>query len=302
MNGTTARSKSASRHTAETKRGAGRENPVAVVGTTTFMVLFAVYFLTPLWWVFVASTKTRSELASTFGLWFSTDFRLFENVGNLFSENGGVFLRWGLNSFVYAGVGGALGTLIAAMMGYALGKYTFRARNAMFNVILGGILMPATALALPLFLLFNSVNMVDTFWAVFLPSLVSPFGVYLGRIYASSAVPDELLEAARLDGASEFRTFFTIGLRLMSPALVTMFLFQFTQIWNNFFLPLVMLQNDKLYPVSLGLYSWNSQIYYAPQLRILVVVGSMIAIVPVVIAFLLLQRYWRAGLAEGSVK
>ncbi|MDR1798676.1 MAG: carbohydrate ABC transporter permease [Bifidobacteriaceae bacterium] len=285
------------------RQGRGpRENPVSVFGSTAFMALFAVYFLTPLWWVFVASTKTRSSLASSFGLWFSSDFQLGGNLRDLAAENGGRYLRWCLNSLLYAGVGGAIATLIAAMMGYALGKYAFRGREAMFNVILCGILMPGTVLALPLFLLFNSAGLVNTFWAVFLPSLVSPFGVYLARIYAASAMPDEVMEAARIDGSGELRTFATIGLRIMAPALVTMFLFQFTQIWNNFFLPLVMLQNDRLYPVSLGLYSWNSQIYYAPQLRMLVIVGSFVAVVPVIIAFLLLQRYWRTGLTEGSVK
>jgi multiple sugar transport system permease protein len=168
--------------------------------------------------------------------------------------------------------------------------------------VLAGILMPVTALALPLFLMFGAINMTDTFWAVFLPSLISPFGVYLARIYASAAVPEELLEAARLDGSGEFRTFFTMSLRLMAPAVVTIFLFQFTQIWNNFFLPLIMLQDNSLFPVSLGLYVWNSQNLFDSSLQLLVVVGAMVAIFPVIVAFLLLQRFWRTGLAEGSVK
>jgi multiple sugar transport system permease protein len=288
---------------ANPKARVARERPISVVAATGLMIAFAVYFLTPLWWLIVASSKTRSEMVSTFGLWFSPDgFRLFDNLAALFTEGDGAFGRWMVNSFLYAGVGGALGTLIAAMMGYALAKYQFRARNALFNVILAAILIPVTALALPLFLVFGAVNLTDTFWAVFLPSLVSPFGVYLGRIYASAAVPDELLEASRLDGAGELRTFFTMSLRLMAPALVTIFLFQFTQIWNNFFLPLVMLQDDSLYPLNLGLYNWNSQVYLAPDLRLLVIVGSLVAIIPVVIAFLLLQRFWRTGLAAGSIK
>lgn len=284
-------------------RTASREKPSVVIGATGFMVIFAIYFLTPLWWLIVASSKTRADLTSTFGLWFSPDeFVFFDNLVSLFSAGSGTFGRWALNSFLYAGVGGAIGTLIAVMMGYALAKYRFRVREALFNIVLAGILLPATALALPLFLLFGAVNLTDTFWAVFLPSLVSPFGVYLGRIYATAAVPEDVLEAARLDGAGEFRTFFTLSLRLMAPALVTVFLFQFTQIWNNFFLPLVMLQNDELYPITLGMYSWNSQTYLAPQLRQYIIIGSLVAIVPVIIAFLVLQRYWRTGLAAGSIK
>jgi len=281
----------------------GKDRPLSVVASTGIMIAFAIYFLVPLWWLIVASSKTRADLTSTPGLWFSPDeFALFDNLAALFAVNGGVFGTWAWNSLLYAGIGGALGTLIAVMMGYALAKYDFRGRNTLFSIVLGAILIPGTALALPLFLVFGALNLTDTFWSVFLPSLVSPFGVYLGRIYASASVPDELLEAARLDGASELRTFFTVSLRLLAPVLVTIFLFQFTQIWNNFFLPLVMLQDDTLYPLNLGLYTWNSQIYLAPELRLLVIVGSLVAIVPVVIAFLMLQRFWQTGLAAGSVK
>ena len=169
-------------------------------------------------------------------------------------------------------------------------------------MVLSGVLVPATALALPLFLIFSQVGLTNTFWAVFLPSVVSPFGVYLARIYAASSVPDELLEAARLDGSSELRTFFTVATRLMAPALVTIFLFQFVAIWNNFFLPLIMLRDPDLFPVTLGLYAWNSSIGQNPELRSFVVIGAFVSIVPLIIAFLSLQRFWSGGLAAGSVK
>ena len=144
--------------------------------------------------------------------------------------------------------------------------------------------------------------MVNTYWAVLLPSLVSPFGVYLARVYAAMSVPDSLLEAARLDGSGEVRTFFTMSIRLMSPAMVTIFLFSFVGIWNNFFLPLVMLQDERLYPVTLGLFSWNSQVSRAPFLQSYVVVGSLLSIIPLIIAFMVLQRFWQSGLGEGGVK
>ena len=114
----------------------------------------------------------------------------------------------------------------------------------------------ATALALPLFLLFSRVQLTDTFWAVFLPSVVSPFGVYLARVRRGIRAR-RTLEASRLDGAGEVRTFFTVSIRLMFPALITVFLFQFVTIWNNFFLPL-MLRSEELFPVTYGLYAWNS--------------------------------------------
>jgi multiple sugar transport system permease protein len=268
------------------------------------MGVFTLYFLTPIWWLLVSSSKTGGEITSTAPLWFTMDsFPTFmDNLGDLFTYSDGVFGRWLANSALYAGVGALLGTVIAAMCGYALAKYEFRGREALFNIVLSGVLVPATALALPLFLIFSEVKLTNTLWAVFLPSLVSPFGVYLARIYAAASVPTELLEAARLDGSSEARTFFTVSTRLMAPALVTIFLFQFVAIWNNFFLPLIMLRDQVLFPVTLGLYAWNSQISQIPELRVLVIVGALVSILPLIGTFLALQRFWSSGLGAGSVK
>jgi len=266
-----------------------------------FLVIMAVYFLLPVYWLVVNSTKTQSDLVTTNGFWFS-GWALWDNLQALFTRDDGVFLRWVLNSVLYAGVGAAVGTLLAAMCGYALAKYRFRGRELVFSVILGGVLVPATALALPLFLLFAKISQTDTMWSVFLPSVVSPFGVYLSRIFAASAVPDEIIEAARIDGAGERRIFFGIAARLMSPALVTIFLFQFIAIWNNFLLPRIMLNDSKLYPLTYGLYYWQTQISRDPQLQTLVIVGSLVSVVPLIVVFLSLQRFWQAGLAAGSVK
>ena len=278
-----------------------KESPLSRVGAMTVMLVFTLYFLIPIWWLFVAGTKSSSQFTSTNPLWFA-DFNLFANIGNLVAYRDGVFLKWMLNSAIYAGAGALLATLFAGMAGYALAKYRFPGRELLFNIVLGGVLVPATALALPLFLIFSQVSLTNTFWAVFLPSLVSPFGVYLTRIFASASVPDELIEAARLDGAGEVRTFFTVSVKLMFPALVTVFLFQFVAIWNNFFLPLIMLRDETLFPVTLGLYAWNSQVNQIPELRGYVLIGALLSIIPLIILFLLLQRFWRNGLGAGSVK
>ena len=272
-----------------------RALPMIVMGVCS------VYFLVPIWWLFVGATKTREQFTGTNPLWFA-DFALFDNIGELLRYRDGVFLRWMLNSVAYTAGAALLGTLLAAMCGYALAKYRFPGRELLFNLVLSGVLVPATALALPLFLLFSKVGATNTFWSVFLPSLVNPFGVYLARIYASASVPDELLEAARLDGSGEVRTFFTISRRLMFPALVTIFLFQFVAVWNNFLLPLIMLSDERLFPVTLGLYSWNTQVNQLPELRGLVIVGALLSIAPLVIAFLFLQRFWRSGIGAGAVK
>ena len=293
--------------TARTQRGAApagrgpRERFVPRAGAMLVMGVFTLYFLIPIWWLLVASTKDRADFLGTNPLWFA-DFAFFDNVAALFAYRDGVYLKWMVNSVLYAGLGALVATLLAAMCGYALAKYRFPGRETLFNVVLGGVLVPATALALPLFLLFSRVELTNTFWAVFLPSVVSPFGVYLSRVFAEASVPDELLEASRLDGAGEVRTFFTVSIRLMFPALVTVYLFQFVSIWNNFFLPLIMLRSEELFPVTFGLYAWNSSINQFPELRSFVLVGALLSIIPLIVTFLLLQRYWRTGLGTGALK
>lgn len=290
--------------TAATTAPAGRTGLLSKSVALIAMIAFAGYFIGPIWWLIVASTKSPEQFANSQPLWFSGDAvsATVSNVGNLLSYDNGIYLRWVTNSVLYAVTGALIGTVFAAMAGYALAKYPFRGRELLFNIVLGGVLVPATALALPLFLIFSQVSLTNTFWSVFLPSLASPFGVYLARIYAAASVPDELLEAARLDGSGEVRTFFSISSRLMAPAMVTIFLFQFVAIWNNFFLPLIMLRDQALFPVTLGLYSWNTQISQLPALRTYVVVGALLSIIPLIAAFLSLQRFWSSGLAAGSVK
>lgn len=252
---------------AEPSTTAYRQSPVSRTVVMIVLGVFTLYFLTLIWWLFIAATKERGDLTSTNPLWFS-DLNLVENLQGVFTYGDSILPRWLLNSVLYAGLGALVATVLAGMCGYALAKYDFPGREVLFNIVLGGVLVPATALALPLFLIFAQVGATNTFWSVFLPSIVSPFGVYLARIYAASSVPDELLEAARLDGAGEVRTFFSVSVRLMVPALVTVYLFQFVAIWNNFFLPLIMLRDERLFPVTLGLYNWNTVVNQVPELRL----------------------------------
>lgn len=287
--------------TVDRTSGGVQERLLSRTGAMIVMGVFTLYFLIPIWWLFVAASKEPSQFLGSNPLWFA-DFSLFSNIAALVSYRDGVFLLWMLNSLLYAGAGALVATILAGMCGYALAKYRFPGREVLFNVVLGGVLVPATALALPLFLLFSQAQLTNTFWSVFLPSIVSPFGVYLGRIFAAASVPDELLEASRIDGAGEVRTFFTIASRLMAPGLVTVFLFQFVAIWNNFFLPLVMLRSEDLFPVTFGLYTWNSQINQLPELRNFVLIGALLSIIPLIITFLLLQRFWRNGLGSGALK
>lgn len=294
------------RELAITQQERPRRFDLSSIGAMTFLLVFTLYFLIPFAWLVIASTKSQSDLFGTFGLWFAPNFNLFTNLSQLFSYNNSIFARWLLNTLLYAGVGSVVGTFLAAMAGYALAKYHFRGRNLIFSVILGSILVPATTLALPLYLMMSAVGFTNTIWAVLLPSLVNPFGVYLARIYAASSVPDELMEAGRIDGAGEFRIFTTITLRLLAPALVTILLFGFVGIWTNFFLPLVMFSDPNLFPITVGLQSWNVTASNAgantQTIYNLIVTGALVSSIPLLIGCIILQRFWRGGLGAGSVK
>ncbi len=135
-----------------------------------------------------------------------------------------------------------------------------------------------------------------------LPSILSPYGIYLARIYAAAAVPEEVLEAARMDGAREVRIFTSVALPMMRPGLVTIFLFQFVAIWNNFLLPYIMLGDDRRFPVTVGLYTLLQQGAGIPALYTLVITGALLSIVPLIALFLGLQRFWRVDLLSGAVK
>ena len=257
------------------------------------MLAFLAYFAFPLFWLFVASTKETSDLFSTFGLWFADDFHLFQNVRDLFSIrtlDGGTYLVWLRNSFLYSVTSAVIAGLTAAGAGYGFAKFSFRGRELMFWTIIGSVMVPTQALAVPTWLLFAEVDLTNSPLSVILPCSVSPFGVFLMRIYADRAIDSSLIEAARLDGASEWRIFRSIAFRLLAPGMVTVMLFAFVQTWNNYLLPLLMLSESKWYPLTIGL----TQIGYES------IVGSLIAIVPMIAAFVLLQKFWQTGLAAGS--
>ncbi|MBO1418254.1 carbohydrate ABC transporter permease [Streptomyces sp. FH025] len=265
------------------------------------LLLATAYTLLPLGWLVTAAAKNTGDLLGGRALSPAT-WHLGENLRHLASADGGVYLRWYLNSLLYAGGGALLCALVCVCAGYAFHVHSFPGKERLFGLVLLGVLVPAGALALPMYLLASELGVANTFWSVFVPSLVNPFGVYLARVFCAGYLPDEVLEAARLDGAGELRVFRSIGLPMVAPGFVTVFLFQFTAVWNNFFLPLVMLSDSGLFPVSLGLYGWNAQTHAFPEYYPLVVTGSLLAVLPLVAAFVLLQRHWRAGLTAGSAR
>lgn len=272
---------------------------------TVVMWLCALYFVVPLLWLFISSTKDNGDLFTTFGLWFGKDFNLFANIVDVFTYQDGIYARWTLNTIFYAGVSAIGASLLATMAGYAFAKYRFPGDKALFSITLGAIMIPLTALAIPTYLLFSAGGITNTPWAVILPSLVSPFSVFLMRVYAADAVPDSLIEAARVDGAGELRIFWQVALRLLGPGIVTVMLFTLVATWNNYFLPLIMLNSGELLPLTVGLAQQQATSAAgggAQALFSTVITGSFVSIIPIIIAFLYLQRYWQTGLATGGVK
>lgn len=271
---------------------------LARIVTIVALTITMVYFILPIIWVMFSATKSNADLVSTNGFWFG-HFELAENYTKLMGWTQGLFWRWVLNSLFYSTTAGVIGTLISVAAGYAMAKFVFPGRNVSMALIMAGLLMPVALLTIPLYVVFHNLGLTDTVWAILIPSCVSPFGVFLGRVYADSSVPTELIEAARIDGASEARVFFTIVLRLLAPAMVTIFLFIFVATWNNFLLPLMMVSTPELKPVTLGLYGMMS--YFAPQ-KGAVMLGALLGVLPLIVLFLGLQKYWQSGLAAGSVK
>ena len=273
-----------------------RSSPLA----TAALLIGAAYCLVPVLWVVVASTKNASELFSSFT--FAPSSHLFGNIHDLSAYRGGLYWRWMANTLLYAGGGALLSTVVSAMAGFALAKYTFPGKNIAFNLMLAGVLVPGVILAIPQYFLLAKVGMTNSYLSVLLPSIISPYGIYLARIFAAASVPDEVLESARAEGANDARLFFDIALPMMRTGLVTVFLFQFVGIWNNYMLPYIMLGDDRLFPITVGLSGLLNQGASQPAMYTSVITGALLSILPLIALFLGLQRFWQVDLSAGAVK
>lgn len=286
---------------------------VRLCGLLILLVLTA-FFIVPLGWLLLAPTKTDGQLLShgpfAFGS-FSTLAHTFHRVVT-YSDNS--LLIWLKNSAIYS-LGGTLLAIIAAVpAGYGLALTHFIGRKTLLSITLIVMIMPATALVLPLFLEMNKIGLYGTVWALILPFGFFPFGVYLAYIYFSSTIPRDLLAAARIDGATEWRVFRHIALPLARPVTGLVGFFAFVASWNNFFLPFVMTYDNSQYPVQIGLQQLigstatfnptnfaagsSVEVLHRPDLAMAVI----ISVAPVLIVFLFAQRTLVSGMLAGATK
>jgi multiple sugar transport system permease protein len=276
-----------------------------VTGLTVLCALFAIFTLVPIAWIVINSTKTQSNIFETFGFSFARPFEFFRNFSLLFQnvDGYGTYFRWFGNTALYAVLGGVGATALAAFAGYGFARYDFRGSRVMFYLVIAALLVPISAITLPLYLTYAKVHLINSIWGMVLPSMVSPVGVYLMKVFVDVSVPRELLAAARIDGASEIKIFFRLALPLMVPGLMTVLLLSIVGVWNNYFLPLIIFSQNQLYPLTVGLGLWAERAQNSGNAELfpLVVVGGLVTIIPLIALFLVLQRYWRSGLLLGSL-
>jgi multiple sugar transport system permease protein len=259
------------------------------------LFLIAFCSLAPLFWMLSVSLMQPGE-ASSYPPPVLPHAPTLANYEQLFAQAG--MGRRFANSLLLAVLATCLSLSFNVTAGYAFAKLQFRGRERVFRALLGALIIPGQVAMIPLFLMLKYLGLVNTYPGVLVPALASVFGIFLVRQYALS-IPDELLEAARIDGASELRTFVSIVLPALTPILVTLAVFSFLGSWNDFLWPLIMLSDDNLHTLPLALASLSRE---HVQDRELMMAGSVVTLVPVLAVFLVLQRYYMQGLLAGSVK
>jgi multiple sugar transport system permease protein len=270
--------------------------------TAARIVLYAVLaagllvMVGPFLWMLLSSVKTEAEIRHVPPTWWPETFT-FTNYQRLFSELD--FPKYFGNSVIVAVLVTAGNLIFCSALGYALAKLKFPGKKLLFLLVLGMLMVPGMAVFVPQFVLVSNLNLVNTYAGLVLPFLAGPFGVFLMRQYLLS-LPDELIEAARVDGAGEFRIFWRIVLPLSRPALATLGILTFLASWNNFLWPLVVATTEDKYtlPVALALYSvGQNRINFG-----LALAGAVVVVVPVLLVFLFLQRFFLRGIATTGLK
>lgn len=273
------------------------------------LAAFVVFFVLPVLWLVLAATKTDHQLVHgnplAFGSWHA--LRANWNALTAFQDN--AILQWLGNSAIYAGISLVITLCVAVPAGYALAMTEFRGRRALLIATLIVMLMPNATLVVPLFLEINAVHLIGTMWSIILPYSFYPFGVYLTYIYFTTAVPRDLLAAARMDGCTEFGVFRHVALPLATPVIALVGFFSFVANWTNYFLPYVMLPESDQMPVQVGVGTLLSSVpSFNPTVGSLAIerpqlaLATLVAITPVLVVFLFSQRFLVTGMLAGATK
>jgi multiple sugar transport system permease protein len=255
-----------------------------------------LFLIGPFLWMITSSVKTSAELHHVPPTWFPQSFTL-DNYATIFTKLN--FPQYFINSVIVAAVVVGANLLFCSMIGYALAKLRFPGKGAMFLLVLATLMVPQTVYLVPLFVLMSDLNLVNSLPGIFLPFAAQAFGVFLMRQFIQG-IPDELLEAARIDGAGEFGIFWKVVLPLLGAPLATLGILIFLGSWNNFLWPLIIATSDQTYtlPVAVGVFSiGQNAIDYG-----LLMAGSVVLIAPVLTLFLLLQRFVQQGIATTGLK
>ena len=274
------------------------------------LATFLLFFLIPILWLLLAPTKNTSTLVSSNPYSFGSFGDLKANWKALLDFQDGAVKTWLTNSIWYSLAALAVTLVVTVPAGYAMAKMEFAGRRLLLVASLVVMLMPTSALVLPLFLEMDQVGLVNSPLSVILPYSFFPFGVYLTYIYFSTAVPADLIAAAKIDGCGDFRAFFHIALPLASPVVALVGFFSFVTNWNNFFLPYVMLPVSDRYPMQVGLTQLlastpNFNPVVSPDAAVTppqLALATLVAVVPVLVVFLVAQRYLVSGLTAGGTK
>lgn len=266
------------------------------------LIVLALIYLFPLYWMFTGSLKLQKGVVRLPPEWFPTSPTL-ANWVNLFSIQTINPLRWLLNSIIVSVGTVILSVSISALTGYVFAKKHFIGSRVLFFLILATMMLPSQITMLPLYLVVRKVGLYNTYAGMIIPLIASPFGVFLMRQFMQS-IPNELLDAAKIDGASEFGIFWRIVAPLSAPALAALSIFTFFNTWNNFMWQLIMAKDNVMMTLPVGV-AYLSQVPVGDKVMIdlgLLMTGGTFGAIPMIIFFMLFQRYFIQGIMVGAVK
>ena len=264
------------------------------VFAVVILIMLAIFFLFPLYWIVTGSFKSAIDMNAKVPVWFPMNPTM-GNYDKLFAKP--AFL-WLFNIVFISAMAMILTCITAALAGYALGKKRFYGRTILFTIIICAMALPKQVIVIPLAQEMKLLHMSDTLWAVILPTVGWPFGVFLMKQF-SETIPNEILEAARVDGAGELKTFFSVVFPMIKPGIGALAIFTFVNTWNDYFLQLVMLTSEEKWTLPLAIANMQGEMSSDFGL---IMAGAALASIPIIVVFIAFQKYFTQGIAMGAVK